>query len=106
MIWEKNVLFKKVYFFIIRFLILLILFYIIPIFLPSTFLGTHVRTVLQVVTPMFLLRYMYKATRLRLVVLYPDKTRPASLLNNFKDIPGKACLKRVDNNAAFVNAGN
>ena len=37
MIWEKNVLFKKVYFFIIRFLILLILFYIIPFFFTLDF---------------------------------------------------------------------
>ena len=36
----------------------------------------------------------------------PDKTQPASLLNDFKDIPGKACLKGVDNNDAFVNVGN
>ena len=35
----------------------------------------------------------YKATRLRLVALYDDKTRPASLLNNFKNIPGKACFR-------------
>ena len=36
----------------------------------------------------------------------PDKTQPASLLNDFKDIPGKACLKGVDNNNAFVNVGS
>ena len=36
----------------------------------------------------------------------PDKTQPASLLNDFKDIPGKACLKGVHNNDAFVNVGN
>ena len=61
MIWEKNVLFQNVYFFIIYFL----------------------------------------------VASYPpDKTQPASLLNDFKDIPGKACLKGADNNDAFVNVGN
>ena len=36
----------------------------------------------------------------------PDKTAAASLLNDFKDIPGKACLNGVDNNDAFVNVGN
>ena len=41
--------------------------------------------------------------RERLVALYPDKTRSASLWNDFKNIPGKACLNGVD---AFVNAGN
>ena len=35
-----------------------------------------------------------------------NKTRPASLLNDFKNIPGKACLNGVDNNDAFVNVGN
>ena len=48
----------------------------------------------------------YKATRLRLLAWYPDKTRPASLLNDFKNIPGKACLNGVDNNDTFVNVGN
>ena len=33
----------------------------------------------------------------------PDKTRAASLLNDFKIISGKACLNGVDNNDAFVN---
>ena len=34
----------------------------------------------------------------------PDKTRAAaSFLNSFKNIPGKACVKRVHNNDAFVN---
>ena len=37
---------------------------------------------------------------------YPDKTRPASLLNDFKIIPGKARLKGVHNNDAFVNVAN
>ena len=27
-------------------------------------------------------------------------------LNGFKKIPGKACVKRVHNNGAFVNVGN
>ena len=36
----------------------------------------------------------------------PDKTRTASFLNSFKNIPGKACVKRVHNNDAFVNVGN
>ena len=39
-------------------------------------------------------------------VLDPMKTAAASLLNDFKDIPGKACLNGVDNNDAFVNVGN
>ena len=42
----------------------------------------------------------------RWVALYPDKTPPASLLNGFKNIPGKACLTGVDNNDAFVNVEN
>ena len=33
-------------------------------------------------------------------------TRPARLLNDFKNIPGKACFNGVDNNDVFVNAGN
>ena len=32
--------------------------------------------------------------------LYPDKTQPTSLLNNFKNTPGKVCLNGVDNNDA------
>ena len=39
------------------------------------------------------------------MVLNPDKTRVASFLNGFKNIPGKACVKRVHNNDAFVNLG-
>ena len=35
-----------------------------------------------------------------------DKTRAASFLNGFKNIPGKECVKRVHNNDAFVNVGN
>ena len=45
-------------------------------------------------------------TRWSRVALYPDKTRPARLLNGFKNIPGDACLNSVDNNDAFVNVGN
>ena len=36
----------------------------------------------------------------------PDKTRAVSFLNGFKNIPGKACVKRVHNNDTFVNVGN
>ena len=36
----------------------------------------------------------------------PDKTLAASFLNGFKNFPGKACVKRVHNNDAFVNVGN
>ena len=36
----------------------------------------------------------------------PDKIRAASFLNGFKNIIGKACVKRVHNNDAFVNFGN
>ena len=36
----------------------------------------------------------------------PDKTRAASFLNGFKNIPGKACVKRVHNNDSFVNVEN
>ena len=32
--------------------------------------------------------------------------RGASLLKDYKNIPGKACLDGVDNNDAFVNVGN
>ena len=34
------------------------------------------------------------------------KTCAGSFLNGFKNIPGKACVKRVHNNDAFVNVGN
>ena len=40
----------------------------------------------------------YKATRIK-----PDL---ASLLNDFKNILGKACLNGVDDNDAFMNVGN
>ena len=35
-----------------------------------------------------------------------DPTKHASFLNGFKNIPGKACVKRVYNNDVFVNVGN
>ena len=41
-----------------------------------------------------------------MVYFRPDKTRAASFLNGFKNIPGKACVKRVHNNDAFVKVGN
>ena len=40
------------------------------------------------------------------MVLNPDKTRAASFLNGFTNIPGKACVKKDRNNDAFVNVGN
>ena len=40
------------------------------------------------------------------MVLDPLKKGAASFLNGFKNIPGKACVKRVHNNDAFVNVGN
>ena len=36
----------------------------------------------------------------------PDETLAASFLNGFKNIPGKACVKRVHKNYAFVNVVN
>ena len=33
----------------------------------------------------------------------PDKTRAANFLNGSKNITGKTCVKRVQNNDAFVN---
>ena len=36
----------------------------------------------------------------------PDKRCAASLLNDFKDTPGRVCLNGVDNNDAIVNVGN
>ena len=36
----------------------------------------------------------------------PDKTGAESLLNDFKNVPGKACLNGVDSNDAFVIVGN
>ena len=40
------------------------------------------------------------------VVLDPIKHVLRVFLNGFKNIPGKACAKRVHNNDAFVNVGN
>ena len=40
------------------------------------------------------------------MVLNPDKTRAASFLNGFKNIFGKASVKRAHSNDAFVNVGN
>lgn len=42
----------------------------------------------------------------RRVTLYPNETRPVSLLNDFKNIPGKVCLNGVNNDDTFVNVGN
>ena len=36
----------------------------------------------------------------------PNKTCATSFLNGFKNILGKACVKRVHNNDTFVNNGN
>ena len=47
----------------------------------------------------------FKTTRRGRVVLDPINTC-AKLLNGFKNIPGKACVKRVHNNDAFVNVGS
>ena len=38
--------------------------------------------------------------------LKPNKTRAESFLSGFKNISGKACVKRVLNNYAFANVGN
>ena len=35
----------------------------------------------------------------------PDKKRAASFFNGFKNIPKKACVKRVYKNYAFENDG-
>ena len=35
-----------------------------------------------------------------------DKTHAAIFLNDFKNIPAKACVKRVHNNDAFLNIEN
>ena len=40
------------------------------------------------------------------MVLDPIKHVLRVLLNGFKNIPGKACVKRVHNNDAFMNVGN
>ena len=38
--------------------------------------------------------------------LKPDKTRAASSFWTLENIPGKACVKTVHKNDAFVNIGN
>ena len=51
----------------------------------------------------------YVMFKTRAAVFYrfrPDKTRTLRFLNGSKNIPGKACVKRVHNNDAFVNVGN
>ena len=51
----------------------------------------------------------YVVFKTRAAVFYrnrPDEKRAASFLNGFKNIPGKACVKRVHNNDAFVSVGN
>ena len=40
------------------------------------------------------------------MVLDPIKHVLRVFLNGFKNIPGKACVKRVHNNDAFVNVEN
>ena len=40
------------------------------------------------------------------VVLDPIKHVLRVFLNDFKNIPGKECVKRVHNNDAFVNVGS
>ena len=41
-----------------------------------------------------------------MVLLNPIKDVLQVFLNGFKNIPGKACVKRVHNNDVFVNVGN
>ena len=48
----------------------------------------------------------FKTTRRSRVVLDPVKHVLRGFLNGFKNIPGKACVKRVHNNDAFVTVGN
>ena len=48
----------------------------------------------------------FKTTRRSRVVLDPIKHVLRVFFNGFKSIPGKACVKRVHNNDAFVNVGN
>ena len=40
------------------------------------------------------------------MVLCPIKHVLRVFFSDFKNIPGKACVKRVHNNDAFVNVGN
>ena len=37
---------------------------------------------------------------------HTDKTRAASFVNGFKNIPEKECVDRFHNSHAFVNVGN
>ena len=48
----------------------------------------------------------FKTTRCSRVVLDPIKHVLRIFLNGLKNIPGIACVKRVNNNDAFVNVGN
>ena len=48
----------------------------------------------------------YRGINFASLLYTPMKTRPASLSNDFKNIPGKSCLNGVDNNDAFVNVAN
>ena len=48
----------------------------------------------------------FKTTRRSPVVLDLYKIRASRFLNRFKNIPGKACVKRVHNSDAFVDVGN
>ena len=49
---------------------------------------------------------LYRDLKPRRTGFRPDQTSAASFLNGFKNIPGKACVKRVHNNDAFVNVRN
>ena len=48
----------------------------------------------------------FKTTRRSRVALDRIKHVLRVFLNDFKNIPGKACVKRVHNNDDFVNVGN
>ena len=48
----------------------------------------------------------FKTSRRSRVVLDPIKHVLRVFLNGFKNIPGKACVKRVHNRDAFVNDRN
>lgn len=50
--------------------------------------------------------YRVKNHDRRRVNFRPDKTGAESLLNDFKNVPGKACLNGDDSNDAFVIVGN
>ena len=49
---------------------------------------------------------MFKRTMRSRLVLDPAIKPCCEFLNGFKNIPGKACVKRVYINDAFVNVGN